>query len=206
MMQPSFLCMVPCAPGTGPGDPGYPCRDAEPPGPSAGDYACIPTDRSGWFDGTGAEGFCWAGRFGTGTDPLGAPCETPATCASPFGLAECFTWFDNPGFCTVRCSETLAEDGICGTGPAGDPAPGVCFASVCLDACDVPDGALGASGCASSGLACYATTTYIGYTWFAAGTTRPAGMCYPACTSDAWCAGAWGGGYRCDVASGVCRR
>jgi len=201
--EPDYVCMVPCTPGTVPGDADYACRDADPPGPSAGDYACVPTDSTTWFDTTSAEGYCWAGSFPGGTETLGSPCTASSECASPFGLGYCADWAGD-GWCSSSCSQTLAADGICEVDPASTTATGACYYSICLAACDTPDGPLGANGCANPDLACYAARTFGTYLYVADGRTRPAGVCYFACTDDTWCADNWDPRTTCDEATGIC--
>jgi hypothetical protein len=201
--DPTYYCMIPCTPGTQPGDAGYPCRDVAPPGPSAGDYACMPTETLAWYDATSAGGYCWTGSFEGGTEPIGSACTSSAECASPFGLGLCGDW-GGPGFCTVMCSEATAAAGICEIDPAATAATGACYSSVCVEACDVPGGPLGANGCANPALACADANPVRAYLYVADGRTIPDGICYYACTSDAWCTGTWGAGYTCDTASGNC--
>jgi hypothetical protein len=203
--EPYFTCLVPCESGTQPGDPGFPCRDTGPAGPSTGDHACMPTDASAWFDGTGSSGYCWAGNFPGGDLPVGSRCREDVECNSPHGLGLCATWF-GPGFCTVMCDEATARDGICEFDPAATTATGACFSSVCLETCEVAGGPLGASGCDNPVMACYDATGIGGYLWFADGREPAAGYCYPACSSDDFCAETWGGGSVCDETSGICSR
>ena len=108
--NPYYACVTPCEPGTQPGDPGYPCRDTGPAGPSAGDFACMPTDSGGWYDATIASGYCWPGVFPGGDRPIGPTCASNDDCASPFGLGPCADWGE-PNGCTVMCTEETAARG-----------------------------------------------------------------------------------------------
>jgi hypothetical protein len=102
------------------------------------------------------------------------------------------------------CSEATAAAGICEIDPAAPAATGACYSSVCVEACDVPRGPLGANGCDNPAMACTDAGPVRTYLYVADGRTIPEGICYYACTSDAWCTGTWGAGYTCDTASGVC--
>lgn len=201
--EPYFTCMVPCVSGTRPGDEGYPCRDVAPAGPSPGDQACMPHDPSAWFDGTGADGYCYPGNFPGGDRPFGATCTEDSECRSPAGLGLCATWL-GPGFCAAMCDERTARAGICEIDPAAPAATGVCFLSVCLETCDVPDGPRGANGCDNPTMACYAGVGLSGYLWVAEGRDPAPGFCYPACDTDRFCERLWGAGSVCDTRSGVC--
>ena len=205
ILEPYFICMVPCEAGSAPGDPGYACRDVEPAGPSAGDHACMPSDASAWFDGTGSSGYCSAGNFPGGDLPFGAMCTADEECMSPDGLGLCATWL-GPGFCSAMCNEQTAREGVCEIDPSAPTATGACFSRVCLETCETPGGLLGGSGCGSPTMACYDATGIGAYLWVAEGRDPPAGYCYPACGSDRFCSEIWGAGYVCDLPSGVCSR
>ena len=198
-----------CAPaGSGPGDPGYACRDAGGAGVAdSGDHACVPVRDEFWYDGTVSDGFCWRGNFRGGTTPLGRACIYDRECVSPLGLGFCLDLVDaSETFCVSLCNDRLGRAGACGgADPSSGIATGVCYSGLCLPACDRPGEALGANGCPEPGEACYSLTMFGSYVAVAEGATAPAGLCLPACYDDAWCAAAWATPTTCSPTSGVCR-
>jgi hypothetical protein len=207
--DPWVMCVVPCTAATVPGAAGYPCRDIDPPGPSVGDYACVPLRTDDWVPVRDETGFCWAGNFGgPATTPMYAACLDNPECESPFGLGTCINLVDTPKFCTASCNQTVAETGACG---AADPPPpvtggiatGVCASGVCVEACDPAV----TGSCAGVAKACYPIAPFGPgtYAFAVTGSTMPAGVCWPRCLNDAWCLEMWGSsGGACNTATGVC--
>jgi hypothetical protein len=201
------VCVVPCEAGSGPGDPGFGCRDVDPPGPSPGDYACRPADERFWFDGAGDTGYCWAGNFPGGAVPIGGPCMESDACASPNGVGFCLDLPGVPGFCSAACNATTAAAGHCEIDPPAAEATGMCLFGFCVEACDVPSGPLGESGCADPTMACYASVGFRAFLSTTEGKDLPPGFCWPSCLTDAGCRDMWNeDAMRCDRPSGVCLR
>jgi cysteine-rich repeat protein len=231
-LDPVVGCIVPCEPGSVPGDPGYTCRDEGAPGVAdPGDGACLPVDPSFWSDGATSGGTCGPGNFAARGRGVGETCSVNADCLSPSGLAFCTRPVGAMfGFCTAACSPTLAEEGICGEPDASGRAAGVCamggvsaallaavpvipsrlngglLASVpgfCFGACDHPNAPLGgATGCWHGDMACVPSERLELHV--GAGATLRAGVCLTACTDDLWCASYWPGGGTCNLATGIC--
>jgi hypothetical protein len=202
---PRYACVVPCAAATQPGDAGFRCRDVAPAGPSAGDYACHPLPPDHWIDAPRTEdGYCWPGNFGMIVDgPSWRVCIADADCASPFGLGMCLALGGTPGFCTAACNRAVGLTGACGAADPGTGiATGVCAAGFCVQACDptaMP------TGCTGAATACYPIGPFWPgeFSFVVEGATVPAGVCWPRCTDDAWCAHVWVIG-TCDTVTGVC--
>ena len=202
--DPYFTCVVPCTPGTDPGDPGWPCRDASPTGPSADDQACWPVDSSFWDDATTETGFCWpGGNYAGGTRAIGRTCTSDAVCTSPHGLGYCDLTLGTTSWCTAECDRRLAAAGMCESGAPGTTATGACTWGACLAACGTPGGTLGANGCVEPNMACYALSEFPPETYVDAARTAPSGLCYPACRTTADCTYLWGAG-TCNTLTGVC--
>ncbi|MBI5488533.1 MAG: hypothetical protein HY905_14465 [Deltaproteobacteria bacterium] len=204
---PLWRCFRPCTVDTGPGDPGFTCRDAGTAGiPDVGDYACYPWRPEDWFDGTTADGLCLPGNFPGGTTPLSGPCTGSRDCVSPAGLGLCFAMFP-PAICTSYCNARSAEAGLCDAATGGTPGSGAClWQTFCAATCSNPGAPPGSAttGCPQDGLACVPVAgippTDLAIT---TGAPSPTGVCWPACNNDEECAVAWGGG-SCNVATGVC--
>jgi hypothetical protein len=231
-------CVVPCEPGSGPGDPGYACRDLGVTGVAdAGDGACYPVGSGFWLDGTIAGGFCWPGNFAGGSVAIGGGCSGDTDCASPLGLGACIddgVNYPSLGmpFCTVHCDVALAQGGICG-GPGTDGiATGACVAGeilgnlrrhdcrkasstlrttsgLCLESCENPGASpeASATGCSQDGMACIPVGLLGPDVHVVERSSMPAGLCFPACTDDVWCAKVWPDGGFCNATSdvsGVC--
>jgi hypothetical protein len=205
--RPSHRCVVPCAAGTEPGSPGYPCRDGGEPGvPDEGDQACRPVAADFWHDDTAESGYCSShANFADGTGAIGAECSVNDDCASPLGLGSCVSLgLAPPFFCTAFCNAAVARDGSCGEadGTTG-VATGVCLSGLCFASCVVPGGTPGSNGCPQAGLACYGVAPFGTDVTFAVSATAPVGLCFTACVDDLWCAEVWGRG-TCNSATGVC--
>ncbi|MBI5488115.1 MAG: hypothetical protein HY905_12350 [Deltaproteobacteria bacterium] len=195
-------CLAPCRPGTGPGDPDFPCRDLGVGGlPDEGDGACFPVEPSFWTDGTEAEGFCWSGNFAGGAAEPFSACTADADCVSPLGLGVCLALGGGPvRFCSMRCNSVMARAGSCDAGGAW-PSGAACWDGACVAACDSPGAPLGANGCPSADLACRSSATLPGPITPGDG----AGLCLPACPDDAWCVWPWGAPRTvCSPATGLC--
>jgi hypothetical protein len=199
--DPRGMCLKPCRTGSGPGDPGFECRET-----AGQEHACFPVDAMAWIGGVpeGADGYCMPGNFASGTGGLGEPCEDDSECRSPLGLGRCMEWFGDPPFCSVACNEELAEGGVCGEEDPEGVATGLCGWNNCFAGCSSPGGPLGDNGCARPDLACAPLSVFGSPTWVVEGAAKPTGFCMPACENDAACASLFGPGSVCDVSSGVC--
>jgi hypothetical protein len=203
--EPFWACVTACHLGDDPDGASFPCRKT----PAGEKMTCLPifTDEP-FLDTTDFDGYCWYGNFTTVTAPdYTTECTDPAQCFSPLGLGNCYTLADvDVSFCSSICTEDLAVNhAVCGSA-----AEGVCWASMtgmCWPACDTPGGALGANGCAVTdppAWACYATADFSDDMFVATGATMPAGLCFPACTSDTDCTDLFGTAMTCNTSTGVC--
>jgi hypothetical protein len=199
--DPWDICAVPCTATTVPGEAGYPCRDIDPPGPSVGDYACMPLRVTMWIDGvTTDDGWCWAGNFTTGTGAYGHACLTETECISPYGLGDCINITDTPKFCTAWCNQAVAEAGACGAAdPVTHDVAGACVWGLCLEVCDP---AVTPAECSLASNACYPTGPF-GGGYVVTGGNPVTGICLPRCANDAWCVKTYGVG-TCNTTTGVC--
>jgi hypothetical protein len=200
---PSGMCVRPCHVETPITDPEYVCRAGE------GEQVCMPVFRMGWVGGppeTGEDGYCWPGNFADGILGLGETCGEDESCASPRGLGMCMTWFADVPFCTVRCSEYLAEEeSICGAAAEGEISPVLCGWGVCWEGCTAMTVRPGMNDCSRDDFAC-APLSYLGTTYVPEGSLRPPGVCMPACDSDLLCEDIYDEGATCDTISGLCLR
>jgi len=204
--DPSYMCFTPCTAGTEPGDSGFACRDAGEIGvPDDGEYSCYPIATDSWLDTTDADGFCYLkGNWPGGDGVLGSACTEDTDCLSPKGLGTCIAPWDYPPlFCSSWCNENLGNAGFCGgaDGTTGI-ATGACFAGLCFQSCDTPNGTLGANGC-SQNMACYDKATFDPYVYVDSTATAPAGVCFAPCTAD-MCAEFFTVPTTCNTVTGVC--
>jgi len=80
---------------------------------------------------------------------------------------------------------------------------------LCLESCENPGASpeAAATGCSQDGMACIALGLLGPDLHVGEGSSMPAGLCFPACMDDAWCAKVWPDGGFCNAASdvsGVC--
>jgi hypothetical protein len=203
--DPIYLCWATCDTGYGPEDGDLnPCRHADPSHP----YTCTPLPDWRFPPSSTEDGYCLPAMVPSGT-PLGLfeTCSVDEECGSPLGLGLCYERMDNPGYCTARCSQRLAEEElICGavTTP-GDVPPGMCLFSYCRPSCDAPHGDLGSNGCPGDDLACYPADIYSEDPYYDPDGTAPAGVCMPACDTSADCDSFWSNPpYTCNTTDGTC--
>ena len=203
--DPYYACVSTCHFGKTLGDPDYECG-----GLPGCEQACVPVDSSFWHTppADGSDGYCWPGNFPGGEVRIGGPCVEDDSCDSPYGLGACMTW---PGlvmepFCSAQCSGDASIDfALCGGDDGTGTAEGACWSGICWEACDSPDGDLGANGCIHpEAMACYDVSLFTTYLTVGDELDKPPGICIPACTDSAWCADFYGMPMTCNTDTGVC--
>lgn len=204
--DPFYTCVKACHTGDDPDGAGFPCRKT----PAEEKMTCMPVFAgTPYLDTTGFDGYCWYGFFDTVVTAVdyATDCEDGADCRSPLGLGRCVRIAEGStrAFCTATCNQNLAVNhDVCGAG-----GEGVCYlpSGACMPACTTPGAAPGANGCPETEpavWACYATSAFTTKVFVADGVTMPAGFCFPKCTDNDWCAGAFTAGWTCNTTSGVC--